>query len=105
MHHITAKELHERLAAEPTLVVLDIREPWERELCAVPRSRHAPMQQVPTIINTLDPEVEVIVYCHSGVRSLHVGRFLEHNGFKRVGNLRGGIDAWAREVDPTMTRY
>jgi rhodanese-related sulfurtransferase len=93
------------LAAEPALVVLDVREHWERALCALPRSLHAPMQQVPSLVGTLDPETEVIIYCHSGIRSQHAARFLEQQGFKRVGNLSGGIDAWAREVDPTMARY
>ena len=105
MHEISVHDLHARLKAGETLVLLDVREPWERNLCALPNSLHAPMQQVPTAINSLNPEDEVIVYCHTGVRSFHVGKFLEHNGFKNVANLRGGIEAWAREVDKTMARY
>lgn len=105
MREISAQDLYARLQAGDTPVLLDVREPWERNLCALPHSRHAPMQQVPTAINGLDPKQEIIVYCHSGVRSFHVGKFLEHNGFKDVVNLRGGIDAWAREVDPAMARY
>ncbi|UEN99860.1 hypothetical protein A9R16_000245 [Acidiferrobacter thiooxydans] len=105
MREISVQDLHARLKAGETLVLLDVREPWERNLCALPNSLHAPMQQVPTAINSLNPEDEVIVYCHTGVRSFHVGKFLEHNGFKNVANLRGGIEAWAREVDKTMARY
>ncbi|RCN58262.1 rhodanese-like domain-containing protein [Acidiferrobacter thiooxydans] len=105
MREIAVQDLHARLKAGETLVLLDVREPWERNLCALPNSLHAPMQQVPTAINSLNPEDEVIVYCHTGVRSFHVGKFLEHNGFKNVANLRGGIEAWAREVDKTMARY
>ena len=63
------------------------------------------VHNLPMAINGLNPEDEVIVYCHTGVRSFHVGKFLEHNGFKNVANLRGGIEAWAREVDKTMARY
>jgi rhodanese-related sulfurtransferase len=105
MREISVQDLNARLKAGETLVLLDVREPWERNLCALPNSLHAPMQQVPTAINGLNPEDEVIVYCHTGVRSFHVGKFLEHNGFKNVANLRGGIEAWAREVDKTMARY
>ncbi|AWP21967.1 sulfurtransferase [Acidiferrobacter sp. SPIII_3] len=105
MREISVQDLHARLKAGETLVLLDVREPWERNLCALPNSLHAPMQQVPTAINSLNPEDEVIVYCHTGVRSFHVGKFLEHNGFKNVANLCGGIEAWAREVDKTMARY
>ncbi|WP_297389115.1 rhodanese-like domain-containing protein [Acidiferrobacter sp.] len=105
MREISVQDLNARLKAGETLVLLDVREPWERNLCALPNSLHAPMQQVPTVINTLNAADEVIVYCHTGVRSFHVGKFLEHNGFKNVANLRGGIEAWAREVDNTMARY
>lgn len=105
MREISPKDLHARLQAGDTVTLLDVREPWERQLCALTDSIHAPMQQVPAAIDSLDPEQEIIVYCHSGVRSFHVGKFLEHHGFKRVLNLSGGIDAWAREVDPTMARY
>ncbi|MDA8390075.1 MAG: rhodanese-like domain-containing protein [Gammaproteobacteria bacterium] len=105
MREIDPKDLQARLLAGDKIVLLDVREPWERNLCALPDSLHAPMQQVPMAMNSLDPHAEVVVYCHSGVRSFHVGRFLEHNGFAKVVNLRGGIDAWAREVDPGMPRY
>jgi len=105
MREISVQDLHARLEAGDQVVLLDVREPWEHNLCALPNSHHAPMQQIPAAISSLDPEKEVIVYCHTGVRSLHVGKFLEHNGFKNVVNLRGGIAAWARDVDPTMARY
>ncbi|WP_287800463.1 rhodanese-like domain-containing protein [Acidiphilium sp.] len=105
MREISVQDLAARLKAGETIVLLDVREPWERNLCALPNSLHAPMQQVPTAMNSLDPECEVVVYCHTGVRSFHVGKFLEHNGFKNVFNLRGGIEAWAREVDNTLARY
>ena len=105
MREISAQDLDARIKAGDSPVLLDVREPWERNLCALPNSLHAPMQQIPMAMNDLDPEREVVVYCHTGVRSFHVGKFLEHNGFKNVVNLRGGIEAWAREVDKTMARY
>ncbi|HUW98166.1 MAG TPA: rhodanese-like domain-containing protein [Acidiferrobacter sp.] len=105
MRDISPEELHVRLQAGDLVVLLDVREPWERNLCSLPNSLHAPMQQIPATIASLDPEKEVIVYCHTGIRSFHVGKFLEHNGFKNVANLAGGIARWAQAVDPTMARY
>lgn len=105
MREISPEELHARQQAGDKPIVLDVREPWERKLCALPDSLHAPMQQVPALMETFDPEKEMVIYCHTGVRSLHVAQFLQQNGFKNVANLKGGIEAWARTVDPTMARY
>lgn len=105
MREISPEELQARLKAGDKPVILDVREPWERKLCALPDSAHIPMQQIPAQMGTLDPAKELVVYCHTGVRSFHAGQFLEHNGFKNIVNLKGGIEAWARTVDPTMARY
>ena len=64
-----------------------------------------PMRQVPADYGKLDRERDIVVICHHGVRSYQVARFLEHYGFDRVHNLQGGVDAWAREVDPLMPLY
>jgi rhodanese-related sulfurtransferase len=63
------------------------------------------MRELPARVVELDPERETVVICHHGVRSFHVGRFLEHSGFAHVINLTGGVDGWAKEVDPTMPTY
>lgn len=89
----------------PPPLLLDVREPWEFERCHIPESRLVPMGTVPARLAELDPDRETVVICHHGVRSYHVARFLEHNGFKKVINLSGGVDAWAKEVDPSMPFY
>lgn len=106
MRHITVQELKQRLAeaANPPMVV-DVRETWEREVCALAGSIHIPMGEVPTRLAELPQGVDVVVVCHHGVRSLHVAAFLERNGFTRVYNLSGGVDAWAREIDRAMPVY
>ncbi len=86
-------------------LLLDVREAWEFELCHVDGSRHLPMQQVPAGCQTLDPQRDIVVICHHGVRSQQVAIFLESRGFAAVHNLTGGIDAWAATVDPAMRRY
>lgn len=89
----------------PAPLLLDVREPWEWDRCSLPGSRHLPMNSVPTHLDSLDPAQPVVVICHHGVRSYQVAHFLDRNGFDAVFNLQGGVDAWAREVDPAMPVY
>lgn len=86
-------------------LLLDVREHWEYALCALPGSVHVPMREIPARLNELDPSRPIVCVCHHGVRSLQVAMFLEHRGFDAVFNLTGGIDAWARQVDPAMPTY
>lgn len=85
--------------------LLDVREDWEIEIAAVPGSIRIPMAEIPSRQSELDASVPVAVLCHSGVRSARVAGFLMHNGFSRVVNIAGGIDAWALEVDDSLPRY
>ena len=106
MQQMTVRELKERLArpgAKP--VLLDVREGWEINICALPAAVHIPMGQIPARIGELSHEQEMVVVCHHGVRSLRVAHFLESRGFSKLYNLQGGVDAWAREIDPAMHTY
>lgn len=106
MQQMTVRELKTRLdqtGAKP--VILDVREDWETKLCALPGSTLIPMGQISARSAELDPESEIVVICHHGIRSLHVAKFLADQGFKRLYNLQGGVDAWAREIEPTMHKY
>jgi rhodanese-related sulfurtransferase len=85
--------------------LLDVREPWEVQTCALEDSINIPMGQVPSRLEELDREQPIVVVCHHGVRSQRVAMFLEHSGFKTVYNLRGGVDAWAKEIDPGFPSY
>jgi rhodanese-related sulfurtransferase len=107
MQQISPRQLADWLAdeARDRPFLLDVREPWEYELCHVAGSRHLPMAAVPAGLGALDPEKEVVVICHHGRRSLQVAMFLESAGFGSVHNLTGGVEAWARDVDPAMARY
>lgn len=86
-------------------LLLDVREPWEHELCRLPGSLLIPMNEVPGRVRELDAEADIVVICHHGVRSMQVAMYLENNGFGSVRNLTGGVDAWAHEVDPSMPKY
>ena len=87
------------------VLLLDVREPFERELAAIQPSLHIPMGEIPSRADEIPRDRELIVYCHGGTRSLMVGMFLENHGFRSVRNLAGGIDAWSVEVDPAVPRY
>jgi sulfur-carrier protein adenylyltransferase/sulfurtransferase len=85
--------------------LLDVREPHEYQIACLPGATLIPLGELATRTSELDPSRELIVYCHHGVRSARAVSFLRQAGFARVRNLRGGIDAWAVSVDPTMARY
>ena len=107
MEQITPTELKSWLddPTRPRPLLLDVREPWEVAICVLPGSRHVPMNTIPARAAELDPAADTVVICHHGARSFQVGLFLEHKGFARVYNLFGGVDAWARSVDPAMATY
>jgi rhodanese-related sulfurtransferase len=86
-------------------LLLDVRENWEFAICQIDGSLNVPMSQLPATLTSLDPAATTVVICHSGLRSGQVAEFLERNGFQDVINLEGGIDAWAREIDPSMATY
>jgi len=107
MGHLTPVELASWLAdpSRENPVLLDVREPWEYQTCRIEGSRHVPMNELPRRLQELDPGADLVAICHHGVRSLHVALFLARQGFERVYNLTGGVDAWARTVEPAMPVY
>ena len=102
---ITVHELQAKRNADEDFVLLDVREAEEVALVQLPHSVHIPMGDIPSRLHELDPEAEIIVYCHHGVRSLRVAHFLLQHDFARAVSLAGGIDAWANQIDPRMARY
>lgn len=111
-HEISVPSFQEKLkglspgSGEDRFCVVDVREPWEAELCALPGSHLIPMGDIPVRAHQeLDPDAHIVVVCHHGQRSLSVVMWLREQGFECTQSLAGGLDAWARTVDPTMTRY
>ena len=107
MERISADELAAWLADErrEKPVLLDVREPWEFEKARIEGATLMPMRELPSRIGQIDGDKEVVAICHHGGRSMQVAMFLEKQGFKRVHNLVGGIDAWSRTVDPAVPLY
>jgi rhodanese-related sulfurtransferase len=87
------------------LQLLDVREPWERELCSIAGSLHIPLAEIVDRAHELSSASPIIVYCHHGARSLQAVLWLRQQGFAAATNLSGGIDAWADMVEPAMARY
>jgi rhodanese-related sulfurtransferase len=92
------KEGHARL--------IDVREPWEFQTAHIDGTVLMPMGDVPARAHQeLDPEERLVVMCHHGVRSMNVTVWLRNQGFEQVHSMRGGIDAWSADVDPSIARY
>jgi rhodanese-related sulfurtransferase len=89
--------------AKPFL--LDVREPWEFQTAHIENALLLPLRELPARFGELDSNSEVVVICHHGGRSMQAAMFLERQGFASVHNLAGGVDAWARQVDPAMPVY
>ena len=105
MDEITPQELKARLDASDRPVLLDVREEWETKLCRLEHAVHIPIEELEFRTEELNPQDEIVVYCHHGVRSAAVADYLRQRGFARARNLSGGVDAWARSVEPAMRRY
>jgi rhodanese-related sulfurtransferase len=86
-------------------LLLDVREPWEYERARIAGAELVPMGQVPGRLAQLDQDQDIVAICHHGGRSQQVAAFLEKNGYSKVHNLAGGVDAWSRTVDPTVPLY
>jgi rhodanese-related sulfurtransferase len=86
--------------------LIDVREPWELATAHITGCLPMPMGEVPARAHQeLDPDERLVVICHHGIRSMNVTVWLRNQGFEQVQSLRGGIDAWSAEVDPSVTRY
>ena len=90
-------------------MVLDVREPWEVQTASVQPDGFTlvaiPMNQIPARLGELEPDAPIACLCHHGSRSQQVAMFLAQRGFGELANVAGGIDAWSRELDPTVPRY
>ncbi len=105
-YEITPEEVKAKLDRQESFTLLDVREPWEIETARIQGAKLIPMGDIPSRAHQeLDPEDEIVVLCHHGVRSMNVTVWLRQQGFEKVQSMRGGIDAWSRRVDPNMPLY
>ena len=104
-HDLGPAEVKRLLAQDKRTVLVDVREPHEYEIVKIEGSKLIPLSELHLRTNELDTADTIVTYCHHGQRSLQAIKTLEHFGFKKLKHLRGGIDAWATEVDQEMARY
>ena len=103
---ITVQELHERINKQEDVFLLDVRNLNEYETCRIEGAVLIPMSNIPTNVKHIPKDKAVVIYCHHGFRSASVIEYLSQNhGFTNLQNLTGGINAWANEIDETMTIY
>lgn len=102
---ITARDLAAEMQSDQPPRIIDVREANEHAFCHLPTAELKPLGLIRTWAAELDREANLVLLCHSGFRSAQAVMFLRSQGFTRVRNLRGGIDAWSVQVDPTVPRY
>jgi adenylyltransferase/sulfurtransferase len=103
---ISVRDLDSFIKRKMPLHLVDVREQWERAIAALPDQAHIPLDQLPARVDELKPKGALIVfYCHHGVRSLAAAGFMEERGHTEVVSLAGGVDQWARQIDPTVPIY
>src|SRR5262245_56134682 len=107
VRQIGVKDLAVRMANGERIYLVDVRQPWEHDTAALPDSVLIPLNELVERVQEVRPPegALVVAYCHHGIRSLSAAAILEQAGLANVVSLAGGIDAWARLVDPGVPRY
>ena len=102
---MTVEEFNELRNKNGNVVLVDVREPHEYQICNIEGSTLIPLGELHSRTDELNPEDDIVVHCHHGGRSMKAATLLKEKGFKNVLNLKGGIDEWAEKFDPEMSRY
>ena len=102
---IDVQTLKRKLDGNDDLMLIDVREDKELEVCKINQAIHIPMGAVPKRLNDIDSNKPVVVMCKSGGRSAQVCQYLNENGYSNIYNLNGGITSWALEIDSDMATY
>jgi rhodanese-related sulfurtransferase len=107
VQQIRPEALAEKLRSGERVYLLDVRQPWEHDLCALPDSLLIPLPELPARLDEVQPPdgATVVVYCHHGIRSIAGAAILEAAGITPAYSLAGGIEDWAALVDPRVVRY
>jgi len=101
---LTPQEFKDYLVDDEVILV-DVRGQWEFDICQIKGAILMPLGEIANSYVTLNKDSKIALYCHSGIRSMHVADFLLSQGFQSLANLQGGIDSWAQEIDTTVERY
>lgn len=102
---ISVQDVSARMARGEKMLLVDVREPREFDICKLPGATLMPMGSLPANLNTLLDADEVVCYCHHGMRSLDAAIWLRRQGVEKAKSMAGGIERWATEIDPKVPRY
>jgi rhodanese-related sulfurtransferase len=102
---ISVKEVSERVARGDKLLLVDVREQWEYDLCKITGAKLIPLGTIPASLNAFLDAEEVVCYCHHGMRSLDAAAWLRQQGVESAKSMAGGIERWSVEIDPSVPRY
>jgi|SRR5579862_8922384 len=102
---ISPQQLRQRLDRGDKLLLIDVREPDEHQICRIDGAKLIPMRTIPANLQALDTGDDVICYCHHGMRSMDVAVWLRHQGVENAQSLAGGIERWSVEIDSNVPRY
>ena len=102
---ITAGELKAKLDRKDRFVLVDVREPYEYEICNIPGAKLIPLGELPARLSELDSADDIVLHCKVGGRSAKALRILQEAGFRKLNNLKGGITAWSEDIDPSVPKY
>ncbi len=105
MQTVSPGDLEQVLSSGQGLRLVDVRDPWEFDLCRIAGSENIPMGELMGRLDTLGKAEPIVVICHHGTRSQQVAAYLDSLGYNNVMNLEGGVDAWSRLIDPEMPKY
>jgi rhodanese-related sulfurtransferase len=105
MESLNVIQLNKELDSDPQTVLLDVRDKWEYDLCHIDNSVNISLSEITERKDELDKQPRTVILCHHGMRSTIAGEYLISEGFEKIVNLEGGIDAWASTIDKSMTRY
>jgi adenylyltransferase/sulfurtransferase len=103
--HITVQELKSKFERGDKFVLVDVREPYEWDICRIPGAQLIPLGQLPARLSELDSADEIILQCKSGARSAKALHLLQEAGFGKLANVEGGIAAWAEHIDHSVPKY
>jgi rhodanese-related sulfurtransferase len=102
---ITPAAVKARLDSGERLVLIDVREPWEHQICRIEGATLIPLGTLAASLQTLADVDELVCYCHHGMRSLDAATWLRFQGIEKAKSLAGGIERWSVEIDPNVPRY
>jgi len=105
MKETTVEELKKKKDTDDTFTLLDVREPHEVHISKIEDSTLIPLDDLPSRLNELDKNEEIVVMCRSGGRSAKACELLQNNGFDHVSNLKGGVNEWAKKIDNSLPVY